>query len=200
MREEFTLTFQSYDQERERSLVIPADAIVGEACEYLRSLLGLPSSTAYYLGMVRTGTILDSSFAFAEAGIQQNDRLIIIPSNLSQEWKNKYPSHAILSEVEQKKEQEQTPEETNANGAEYQLLLSIHGSKELVQYSVKLEEVYEDAPLTFFEIPEGKEYQKFKSFLQKRLQKEVSDTDLSRVLREWCKDIMQGYRTVSVQW
>ena len=200
MYEELNLTFQRYDQGRERTMVVPSEASVQETCETLRALLGL-STTTYRLGVVRTGVVIES-IDFGNAGVQQNDRLTLIPVNLIQEWKDAHISKSTPTDAEPRKEAEQPQAEQNPAplGNEYQLLLTTQDTKEAYRYSIRLEEIYEDAPLDFFGIPQGEEYQKFKQFLKSKLQKEASDSDSSRILKKWCKEIAQGYRTVSLQW
>ena len=187
MYDELNLTFQRYDQERERPMVVPSKASVQETCEALLALLGLPMTT-YRLGIVRTGTVIES-LDFSNAEIQQNDQLTLIPAHLIQEWKDAHIPRSTPTDAELCKEAEQPQIEQNPDikGNEYQLLLTIEGSKEVYRYLVRLEETHEDSPLDFFGISQGDEYQKFKQFLQSKLQKEVSDSDSSKILKEWCQ-------------
>jgi hypothetical protein len=198
MDEELNLTFQRYDQERERTTVVLSQTSVQETCEILRVLLGLPMTT-YRLGIVRTGTLVES-LDFSTAGIRQNDRLTLIPVHLIQEWKDAHipKSTPTNTEPHKKAEKPEINQDSSIKGNEYQLLLTIRDSEEIYRYSVKLEEIYENTPLDFFGIPQGSEYQKFKQFLQSKLQKEASDSDSSRILKKWCNDISQGYRTTTV--
>lgn len=198
MHDELNLTFQRYDQEHERPMVVPSKASVQETCEALRALLGLPTTT-YRLGIVRTGTVIES-LDFSNAGIQQNERLTLIPVHLIQEWKDAHIPRSTPTDVGFREAEAQIEQNLDIKGNEYQLLLTSKDSKEVYRYSVKLEETYEDTPLDFFEIPHGKEYQKFKQFLQSKLQKEASDSDSSKILKEWCQEIARGYRTASLQW
>jgi hypothetical protein len=196
MYKEFTLIFQRYDQQQERRLVVPSEVSIQETCESLQELLGLSSSTLYRLGIQRNGKVVDNNLTFESAGAQQNDHITLIPVNLIEEWQSK---HYVPPASTDSKNSVEAEHELQAKiGNEYQILITTQKNKKPHQYSVILNVTCENNPLNFFEIPDGKESQNFKEFIEKVLEKELSNAALSKVLRDWCKEISHGYRTFSL--
>jgi hypothetical protein len=198
MDKEVTLIFQSYDQQQSRSVVVDLLASIQEIHESLPELLGLSTKTIYRLGIQRNGKILDDSLTFGAAGLQQSDRITLIPVNLIEEWQSKHyvPPDSTDSKNAVKAEPASTAQTKSGN--EYQILITTQKNKETHQYSVILNATYENNPLNFFEIPDGQEAQNFKEFIKKALEKELSDSASNKILRDWCKEISHGYRTFSL--
>jgi hypothetical protein len=196
INEEFDIVFQGYNHDREHRVVVLSEMSVRNVGEVLRELLGLPRNMLYRLGIQRNGKIIDDSLFFGDAGLQQNDRITLIPVNLIEEWQSKH--YVPPASTDSKNSVEAEPEPQAKIGNEYQILITTQKNKTPHQYSVILNETYENTPLNFFEIPDGKESQHFKEFIEKAHEKELSDAALSKILRDWCKEISHGYRTFSL--
>jgi hypothetical protein len=198
MNKEFTLIFQRYDQQQERMVVVPSEVSIQETCESLRELLGLSHSSLYRLGIQRNGKVIDDNLTFESAGAQQNDRITLIPVNLIEEWQSKHYVPPDSTDSKNAVKAEPSSAAQAKSGNEYQILITTQKNKETHQYSVILNATYENNPLNFFEIPDGQEAQNFKEFIKKALEKELSDSALNKILRDWCKEISHGYRTFSL--
>jgi hypothetical protein len=200
MTEELKLTFQRYDGSLERVTVVLSDDFIGETAEILQLLLGLPSQPPCRLGISRSGKILENTSTFRSADIQQGDQLTLIPFNLAQDWEKEHSSRSNIAESLEKKEdtyQVKSGISSLKEGNEYQLVLKDRDDQEVCRYSVKLGESHENNPLGFFEMPHGKEYQNFANFLQDEPLIEAQDSTVNKILKQWCIDISQGYRTFS---
>lgn len=71
------ITFCRYNGDREKTSNVSLGSKLGENRKAVQMLLGLPENPPYKLMLERTGKELDDSLTFEEAGIQDNDRLIL---------------------------------------------------------------------------------------------------------------------------
>ena len=188
---EAQVSFRKYKDVAEMSKTISLDFRVREACEAIQALMGLPENDFYKLGLTRTGKVLDEYLTFREAGVQQNDLLILIPGQKIQEWKAQYSSNFKSNGSALKSE---NSKEASTKENAYKLYLNVSESSEkALEYFVSLNEFYENHPENFFGDCDSKEKKKFEDFLRNSLGK-VSDTKINRILKVWCEEISQGYR------
>jgi hypothetical protein len=198
MAQEFALVFQGYNQDQEETIIVSSKMSMKNTSESIREILGLPRNMLYRIGIQRNGKIIDDSLTFGDAGLQQNDRITLIPISLIEEWQSKHYVPSDATDSKNAVKAEPVSDSQTKTGNEYQILITTRKNKEVCQYSVILNTTYENNPLNFFEIPDGQESQKFKEFIKKTLEKELSDLALSKILRDWCKEISHGYRTFSL--
>ncbi|WP_414567401.1 hypothetical protein [Nostoc sp. CCY 9925] len=67
------------------------------------------------------------------------------------------------------------------------------------QYSIDLEEFYEDNPECFFRDFDGYQHQKFAAALQDGLQIQVKNSEIDRILHQWIRQISLGYRDTPLE-
>ncbi|NES69861.1 MAG: hypothetical protein F6K24_33935, partial [Okeania sp. SIO2D1] len=71
--------FTRSDETAERTIDVSSDSKLGESREEVQMLLGLPVNPPYKLVLERTDEELEDNLTFEEAGIQENDKLILSP-------------------------------------------------------------------------------------------------------------------------
>jgi hypothetical protein len=82
----------------------------------------------------------------------------------------------------------------------YTLTLRIVSPKQKTwQYSIDLEEFYENNPERFFTDFNGYQHQKFAAEIQNALQIQVKNSDINRILKEWSRQISLGYRDTPLE-
>ncbi len=167
--QEITVTFQKLDG-IPQATTISLDVKLSEFREAAQTLLNLPEYPPYQLILDRTGEILSDSKTFREVGIQQDDKLILIS-----------PPESLVR---------------------YTLKLSVisDGNKpKNYDYSIELEESYEDKPKCFFSDFNGRERQKFETSLKQVVPRELQRFEIDQILEEWCDDIAFGYKNTTVE-
>ena len=81
----------------------------------------------------------------------------------------------------------------------YTLILTIASAGDKTwQYSINLEEFYEDSPDRFFTDFNGQERQKIEDALRRELGRKIQISESDKILQEWCRQISFGYRTAYV--
>ena len=192
------ITFSEEGRISEQKLTVTFDMKLGEFREAAQTLLSLPDNLSCRLILERNKEELSDNATFRNSGIQQGDKLILIPPPRPQE--NKYFSHSsgVFLQV-----QEEISDLASSNSlVKYTLKLNLinDGNKpEKYDYPIELEEFYEDNPRRFFSDYGGKEYQKFKTALQEIESREVSNSEIDKILQEWCDDISLGYRDTTIE-
>ena len=192
---EVQVRFQKYKDIHSLSKLVPLDMSLNDACNAIPAMLGLPDQNFYRFGLVKTGKILDEYLTFREAGIEQNDQLILISQEDFSDWENQIKAQLDLSAIKSSS-QGKTPE--LSNGISYKLI--IKNSKDLLSwdYSIELQDFYENEPYEFFSKDDQQERKKFGTSLKKFMNREISEGEIEKILRSWCNDINQGYRTTSL--
>lgn len=91
--EQITVIFQKHDDSGDQSLSILLDDKLGEYREAVQTLLGLSDTIKYQFVLSRAGseTELSDNQTFREAGIKQNDKLVLYPLAVWQEKASKIP-------------------------------------------------------------------------------------------------------------
>jgi hypothetical protein len=85
--EQITVIFQKHDGSGTQSLSILLDDKLGKYSEAVQTLLGLSDTIKYQFVLIRAGseTELSDNQTFREAGIKQNDKLVLYPLKVWQE-------------------------------------------------------------------------------------------------------------------
>lgn len=193
--DEVQVRFQKYKDLTELPKTVSLDFRLGEARDAVQILLGLPENESYRLGLVRTGKLLGEQLTFREAGIQQNDQIILIAGEELPDWEAQ-----VLSRLQSIYSQPSSQDaESTSRGNTYKLLLTISSDcNRTWEYSITLDDFYENYPEQFFTDFDGQERQKFESFLQQVLQG-IPNSKINKILRTWCEEIAQGYRNTPLK-
>ncbi|MDJ0902169.1 MAG: hypothetical protein QNJ55_25540 [Xenococcus sp. MO_188.B8] len=156
---------------------VALDMKLSDFREAAQTLLSLPDNLPCRLILERNQEELSHNATFRDAGIQQGDKLILIPPS---RFNSIYPESLVRYTL--------------------QLSITSNGNKpKNYEYAIELEEFYEDKPERFFSDANGKEYQKFKTALQKIELREFSQSEIDTILQEWCDDISLGYRDTTIE-
>lgn len=194
---EIVVTFQTEDGSAEKNLNdVLLDSTLRDAREAVQMLLRLPENPPCRLVLERTGEILRDNLTFREAGIKQGDKLILVPSVLSE---NNSRSHSGgFSRV--KPETSTSTKTSSLVTYKLQLTILSDGQQtDIYDYPIKLTEFYEDNPQRFFSDSNARERQNLVTALQKIVPREVQTFEIDKILRDWCDDISLGYRTTDVK-
>lgn len=91
--EQITVIFQKYDDSGDQSLSILLDDKLGEYREAVQTLLGLSDTIKYQFVLIRAGSEkeLSDNQTFREAGIKQNDKLLLYPFDVWQKKASEIP-------------------------------------------------------------------------------------------------------------
>jgi hypothetical protein len=154
---------------------------VREVLEAAKSFLDLADSNAsYFLTLEKTNKPLDNSYSLQQAGLQNNDRLILIKYEATE-----YQSHWTKQE---------SPQKLQHSTIQYTLNLTISETSEKFQYSIKLAIEYENNPSKYFIKNNSEERYKFASSLKEATKKDFNQIVIDKILKFWCNEISIGYR------
>ena len=194
---EVQVRFQEYKGIHAVSRPVKFDMPLDTAYTGILGWLGLPDNSTYRFGLVRTGEILKQYLTFREAGIEQNDEIILIPQEDSSAWESQALAQLNSNPAESKVKEKKSKFE---NSTIYKLVI-VNPENLLLswEYSIQLKDSDEDKPYKFFTQDNRLELEKFDNSLRKFLNREVSGLEIEKTLREWCNEISQGYRTTSLQ-
>jgi hypothetical protein len=180
---EILLTFYRHDKGSDISMPVFPSQTVGEAREAAQMLLSLPEHPPCRIILERTKQPLSDGMTFEILNVQQNDRLILLP-----------PFSVVT-----------TPEPPKVSQVKfstkivYTLMLEITPINQHWQYSVELDDVYENSPMRFFADFDSYEEKKFEAALGEVMKDGVQVLQTRKILSQWCEDISQGYRNTSLK-
>ncbi|NES69862.1 MAG: hypothetical protein F6K24_33940 [Okeania sp. SIO2D1] len=100
--------FTKSDGTAEKTIDVSPNSKLGEDREEVQMLLGLPVNSPYKLILERTGKKLRDSLTFKEAGIQDNDRLILFPLNTLDTYQDSEKTNDIFGTTEEKTEEKES--------------------------------------------------------------------------------------------
>lgn len=193
---EFEVIFQREDSKITRSFAISLDWKLSDYREEIQIHLGFPENPPCQFFLERTSEVLKDYLTFEQAGIREKDKLIIIPPT-SSEQRGSSSSGSFTNRQEEN--QKSIPKSLLIT---YKLILNFisnNQSTKTSEYSIDLEEYYEDQPALFFKMESDKERQKFENALKAIASKEISSSEIDEILQEWCDDIALGYRYTIVE-
>jgi hypothetical protein len=188
------IRIKQYKELRELSKQVPLDMRLGEAREAMQTLLLLSENTFYYLGLARTGKILEEQLTFYEAGIEQNDQITLILPEELKDWNAEIAASVISQSFSQHSNH------SSETGNSYKLILTTSGNTANTwEYSINLREFYENEPSQFFNDENQKERKRLETSLSKLLAREIQSREIDKIVQEWCTDIAKGYRATTLK-
>ena len=192
--DDIRINFQTQEGKHKQTTIVPSDFPTGDARKAMQFLLGLPENSLCQLVSWRTRQVLEAHSTFQEAGVQENETLVLVPVDKLQEWLNQTSQQFIPNSLSA------PPFKKSPVLHEYQLLLTIPGnSAQNWQYSVHLAERHENDPQSFFTDSNQRERLNFENALKKFLNRELHPSKLDKILRDWWTEIAQGYRSTSLR-
>lgn len=190
------ILFQKYGGTLE-TISIAYDVKIGEFLKAAKMQLNIREPCQLILDS--TGELLDDSLTFEDIDIKQDDKLIVTPESVLQQFRD---CLLIFPELSYKKNKNLKKTRTSSFLVQYILQLQLAGNhkswSEPPQYTIYLEEFYEDNPEIFFIEYNGWKYQKFENFLRANVSRKLEIFEIQRILREWCNNISLGYRDTIV--
>ncbi|GGA09548.1 hypothetical protein [Okeania sp. KiyG1] len=109
--------FTKNDDTAEKIIDVSPDSKVGESREVVQMLLGLPESPPYKVVLERTSKKLRDNLTFKEAGIQDNDKLILFPLNTFETYQegesDTYQDNQKTNDISSVTEEKESPSSFN---------------------------------------------------------------------------------------
>jgi hypothetical protein len=193
---EFLLNFQRQDSTLAKSLEISSDWKLSEYRVEIQMLLELPENLPCQFVLERTGEVLKDYLTFGQAGIQEGDKLILIPPEVPSQTSNSSPGSFTRVQEDKPK----SPPASSLVAYKLELIfVSDDQQTKTYEYFIDLDEDYENTPERFFSDYNQKERQKFEASLKEIAPREIKSSETDKILREWCAEIALGYRTTGVK-
>jgi hypothetical protein len=192
-----SVTFKALGSISTQSIPVSLSMRVRDFRECVQTMLSFDDAKCRIV-IEKTGEELEDSQSFEEACVQSGDVLMVIPV----ETVKPLSSLRATSSNEAAKsgfQQIQSDQKLLSPKTTYKLILTLADSAQKVwEYSVQLEECYENDPQLFYSISGGVERDKFEDFLKNVLKRSVDSKEVNKILQNWCNDIAQGHRTTSL--
>lgn len=207
---EIQVTFQQQDETNEQTIEVSPKQRIGDFREVAQMLLGLPENPPCQIVLKRTGETLRDSLTFEDTDIKQNDKLVLVTPSISPDTKSKTPSKKSSFSSSSKQfsivQEEISEGEETSSLVTYTLQLTVVNDADKPRnynYSIDLEEDYEDNPERFFTDSNREERGNFATALRDALKdiipREVQSSEIDTILQEWCKEITLGYRFTPIE-
>jgi hypothetical protein len=199
MVEVIEIIFREDGKAAEQSLPVSSDMKLIDFREAAQTLLSLPENLPCELVLERTREVLRNELNFADAEINDGDKLILVPLSLRDFTPEKGSSSS--SERFSKVQAETFSAAKSPSLVTYTLQLIVMSNDQpsaTYEYPIKLAEFYEDNPQRFFNDSNARERQNFVTALQEIVPREVQIFEIDKILRDWCEDISLGYRNTPI--
>lgn len=203
---EIQVTFQQQDETNEQTIGVSPTQRIGDFREVAQMLLGLPENPPCQIVLKRTGETLRDSLTFEDTDIKHSDKLVLVTPSIFPDTKSKTSSKK--SSFSSSSNQFSIVQEEISEGEEtsslvtYTLQLTVVNNADKpsnYNYSIDLEEDYEDNPERFFTDFNKRERRNFATALRSIIPREVQSSEVDTILLKWCKEITLGYRFTPIE-
>jgi hypothetical protein len=193
-----SVNFKSLGSAHTQSILVVTTMRIRDFRVFAQTMLNFDDSKCRII-VERTEEDLEDYQSFEEACIQSGDVLLLIPIEAVKPSPNLRTNSSDSTSGFQQIKSNPATASNQAQAVVYKLILTPKASgQEAWEYSVQIEECYENNPQFFYSDFGGCERDKFADFLKTVLKKSIGPKDVDRILNLWCNDIVQGYRTTRI--